>query len=150
MSEVKSPAKPKESSNKAKKSGSSGPTLPAMILEAVKELNEKRGSSRLAILKYINNNYDVDAKDIAKRISRFIMIHVEKGELKQSRGKGAAGSFKLADNHNKEAKIVNKSPTPKPKAKSKEASSPSKSKKTAAAKATKEAKPKTIKAVAKK
>lgn len=146
MPEAKSPSKSKASATKPKKAKPSSPTLPAMILEAVGELNEKRGSSRQAILKYINTNYDVDASDVAKRISRFIMIHVEKGELKQSRGTGAAGSFKLGVDHNNETKKVKKSPKPKTQAKSKDASSASKIKKTAAAKAIREAKPKTVKA----
>ena len=104
------------------------------------------GTSRQAIIKFITTNFDVDPADVSKRVSRFIVAHLNKGELKQATGKGAAGSFKLGDALKKEAKKA-KEPVEKPF--TKKAKAP-KSKETSSATEAKVAKPKIVRASSKK
>ena len=75
---------------------SSHPPFASMIKKAVKELNEKGGSSKAAIMKYINANYKVDEK-AANHVKVALRRMVNKKELVHASSKslGASGSFKL-------------------------------------------------------
>jgi histone H1/5 len=97
---VKKPAASAGSANKA--------TFIEMIADALKKLNEKSGSSRQAILKYIVSNYPVDAKAANQHVKLALKNGVKNGQLKQSKGVGASGSFKLGDGIKNKEKIAKK------------------------------------------
>merc|ERR1712168_1226704 len=92
-------AAPAKEAVKAKKPAAK-PTHPAyavMVAAAVKALKERTGSSRQAILKYILANYKVgDEKKAGLRLKLALKKGVTSGALKQVKGAGASGSFKLA------------------------------------------------------
>merc|ERR1712168_1054521 len=115
-------AAPAKEAVKAKKPAAK-PTHPAyavMVAAAVKALKERTGSSRQAILKYILANYKVgDEKKAGLRLKLALKKGVTSGALKQVKGAGASGSFKLA----KEEK-VKKAPAKKPAAKKAPAKKP--------------------------
>jgi histone H1/5 len=77
-----------------------------MIIEALRKLNEKAGSSRQAIVKYISANFNIDPTVANKRIKKFIALGLKDGTIKQSKGTGSNGSFKIGEatiNKEKEA-----------------------------------------------
>merc|ERR1712002_637202 len=97
-----------------------------MVAAAIKALKERSGSSRQAILKYIIANNKVgDEKKAASRLKLALKKGVAGGALKQVKGAGASGSFKLAKEE------------PKPKAAKKPAAKKAAAKKPAAKKAAK-------------
>lgn len=116
------------------------PTYSEMVQQAVSTLKERGGSSRQAILKYIMKNFNVglDDKPVNSRLKLALRSGVTKGTLKQSKGTGASGSFKVGEvkAEKKPKKIVKKKPaTKKPAAKkaktpTKKAKTPKKEKKT--------------------
>ena len=74
------------------------PTFFIMISEALKALNEPRsGSSRQGIVKYIMSTYGLEEKFANTRTKVALKIGVKSGNLKQVKGVGASGSFKLGD-----------------------------------------------------
>ncbi|XP_047496056.1 histone H1-beta, late embryonic-like [Penaeus chinensis] len=118
-----------------KKAPAKKPTHPqyaVMIAAAIKALKERTGSSRQAILKYIIANYKVgDEKKAGVRLKLALRKGVTKGTLKQMKGTGAAGSFRLAKD---EAKPVAKKPVAKKAAAKKPAAKKPAAKKPAAKK----------------
>ncbi|KAL8559425.1 hypothetical protein ACOMHN_045222 [Nucella lapillus] len=141
------PASPaKKAAKKPKK-----PTKPAdhpkyneMIAAAVTSLKERGGSSRQAILKYVMANYKVgnEVTKINARVKTALKSGVKAGTLKQPKGTGASGSFRLGDK-----KVTAKPAAKKPKAAKKPAAKKAAKPKKAAAKkpkspAKKAAKPK--------
>lgn len=90
------------------KAKSSHPSFFDMITEAIEKLGERSGSSRVAILKYIISNYKIDEKTGNQHVKLVLKNAVKAGTLKQVRGIGASGSFKLASQiekkNNKSAK----------------------------------------------
>lgn len=100
------PAK-KSAKSKAKtqRPKSTHPPTAEMVTSAIKELKDRKGSSVLAIKKYIVSTYKVDGEKFAPFIKRYLKAAVTSGAVVQTKGKGASGSFKL--------------PTPKPSPKSK-------------------------------
>ncbi|KAK7005585.1 hypothetical protein SK128_009981 [Halocaridina rubra] len=127
-------ATPKKGAKKATKAKKAvpkpaHPPYGTMIAAAVKALKERSGSSRQAILKYIVANYKVgDEKKAASRLKIALKKGVTSGALKQVKGSGASGSFKIAKD---EAPV--KKPVAK-KAKKAKAATPKKAKKPAAVK----------------
>lgn len=85
---AKKPAKPVEH-----------PKYSVMIGAAIAALKERGGSSRQAILKYIMANYKVGSETtkINARVKTALKAGVTGGALKQAKGTGAAGSFKLGE-----------------------------------------------------
>jgi histone H1/5 len=67
-----------------------------MVGNAIKSLKERGGSSLQAIKKYITANYKVDAEKLSPFIKKYLKTAVASGELVQTKGKGASGSFRLA------------------------------------------------------
>ena len=67
---------------------------------------ERGGSSRQALLKYIMNNYKLgnNEKGINAYLKIALMARVKNKTLKQSKGVGASGSFKLGND--KDVKVV--------------------------------------------
>lgn len=134
MTENSTPAaKPKRS--RAAKKSNDHPKYSDMIVAAVQAEKGRSGSSRQSIQKYIKNHYKVgDNADSQIKLS--IKRLVTSGTLKQTKGVGASGSFRLAKSDEpkkpskKPKKEVKKAPTPKKAAKPKKtAKSPAKAKK---------------------
>lgn len=149
VAKKKAPAKPKKPA--------AHPKYSEMIKAALSSLKERGGSSRQAILKYVCANYKVgDEKTANSHLKLALRAGVKNGSLKQSKGTGASGSFRLGEAKKKPAKKAAKPKAAKPKkAKSpKKAKKPSAkkpaAKKTSAKKATKPKKAKTPKKAAKK
>lgn len=118
------------------------PTYKVMVAAAVTALKDRKGSSKVAIEKFIRANYPV--KDsCAGPIKLALKKGVESGDLVQVTGKGASGSFKLGKVVKKVAKkpakkVVKKVAAKKPAKKVlKKAPKPSGAKKAPAKKAAK-------------
>ena len=130
MGDTKKPAAPKKPAEH--------PTYIEMVKAAIAALKDRTGSSRQAILKYIQANYKV--KDNAPRsVNLALKKGVAAGVLSQPKGTGASGSFKLVK---KEEPKKKKPAAKKPAAKKPAAKKPAKKtgtpkKKTAAKKTTK-------------
>lgn len=117
-----------------------------MVKAALGALKERGGSSRHAILKYIVTHYKLgqDERAINAHLKLALRAGVKNGLIKQSKGTGAAGSFKLGEKAEK--KVAKK---PKAVKKPKAAGSPKKAKKPKKVAASGEAKPKKAKAAKK-
>lgn len=89
-----SPATKKAKSGAAKLP--SHPPTSDMVNAAIKSLRERSGSSLHAIKKYITSTYKVDAKKLSPFIKNYLKRAVIDGILRQTKGKGASGSFKLS------------------------------------------------------
>lgn len=86
-------AKPKRS--RAAKKANDHPKYSDMILAAVQAEKNRSGSSRQSIQKYIKNHYKV-GENADSQIKLSIKRLVTSGTLKQTKGVGASGSFRLA------------------------------------------------------
>jgi len=98
---------------KAKKAGTAKAKKPAdhpkysqMIKEALGALKERGGSSRQAILKYIVKHYHLgqEEKTINAHLKLALRAGVKNGNLNQSKGTGASGSFRLGEKKTAEKK----------------------------------------------
>ena len=140
MADTAAPAKKKVSKPKVP---AAHPKYIDMIKAALGSLKERGGSSRQAILKYVMANYKVgnDVNSINAHLKLALKSGVKKGALKQAKGKGASGSFKLGDKPKAEKK---------PKAKKVAKPKAAKPKKAAAAKPKKAAGEKKVKKTPKK
>jgi histone H1/5 len=89
-------AKPKASGAKkaAKKSSA---TYIDMIKAAVMKLAGRNGASRQAIIKYICSNFSLDQKAAIQHTKLALRSGVKSGALKQAKGIGASGSFKIGE-----------------------------------------------------
>merc|ERR1711934_610709 len=104
--------KPKAKKPAAAKSGN--PTSSAMVKAAIEGLKERKGSSLVAIKKYIATNYKIDPSKHSHFIKKALTSGVEKKTIVQTKGTGASGSFKLAKVEvKKPAKKAVKAKTPK-------------------------------------
>ena len=134
---------------KKPKAPAAHPPVAAMVTAAITALKDRKGSSLSAIKKYVAANYKVDMDRIVPFIRRFLKSGVASGALKQVKGTGASGSFKLGE----QPKPKKEKKAKKPKAAAKKPKTPKKAaKKPAAKKTPKKAakKPKTPKKAAKK
>uniref|UniRef100_A0A3Q3M0Z8 H15 domain-containing protein n=1 Tax=Mastacembelus armatus TaxID=205130 RepID=A0A3Q3M0Z8_9TELE len=101
MAEEAPAAAPAKAAAKAPKKKSAarpkkdGPSLSKLIVSAVAESNERKGTS-LAALKKVLAAKGVDVTKANKRINTAVTKLVTKGTLSQTKGTGASGSFKLA------------------------------------------------------
>ncbi|CAB4069243.1 H1_5 [Lepeophtheirus salmonis] len=94
--------------------GSKTPSSSTMVMTAIKALADRKGSSLMAIKKYISAHFKVDVVKRAPFICKAIRSAVEKGELVQTKGKGASGTFKLSvTSKSKVTKDVKKPKSPK-------------------------------------
>lgn len=106
-----SPKKVKKTTTKSKSAhGSSHPKYSEMIKAALKALNERSGSSRAAILKYVLANYSLDPAQANQHLKLALKNGVKAKVLKQTKGSGASGSFKLNENATKVAKKKSSKP----------------------------------------
>ena len=111
MSDAASPAK--KTKKAAPKKVADHPKYVDMIAAAIESLKERSGSSRQAIVKYVSANYKVgDSANTHVKLA--LKRGVTSGVLKQVKGAGASGSFKLAE---KPKKVVKKKPAAKKAAK---------------------------------
>lgn len=92
---AKTPVKAKKVAKPKKPA--SHPKYSEMVKTAISSLKERGGSSRQAILKYIMANFNVgtDANPINAHLKIALKNGVKSEALKQSKGTGASGSFKL-------------------------------------------------------
>ena len=110
----------------------SHPSYKSMITKAIKDLNEKGGSSKAAIVKYIESHYKVGDK-ASNQVRLALRRMSDKKEVvhASSKSHGASGSFKLPA---KEPKVAKPKSPKKPKTAAKKAASPAKAAKKPAAK----------------
>ena len=101
------PAKKAEKA-KSKPKPAEHPKYSDMIAAAIVALKERSGSSRQAILKYISANYKV-GDHAGTHLKLALKRGVAGGLLKQVKGTGASGSFKVAD----KPKVAKKKPAAK-------------------------------------
>lgn len=71
------------------------PKVSEMVLLAIAILNERNGSSIQAIKKYISKAFNVEEKKISANVKKYLRLATASGTLIQTKGKGAAGSFRL-------------------------------------------------------
>ncbi|NXY88970.1 H5 protein, partial [Alcedo cyanopectus] len=136
------------------------PTYSDMITAAIRAEKSRGGSSRQSIQKYVKSHYKV-GQNADAQIKVAIRRLLATGVLKQTKGVGASGSFRLAKADKakkslakKRKKVAGKSISPRKKARPRKAKSPAKKPKSAARKARKKSraspkkakKPKTVKA----
>ena len=83
---------------------SNHPTYLEMISAAITNLNDRSGSSRQAITKYVCENYKIDAQEAAPHLRRALKKGLEDGVFKTAKesGKGS-GSYKIVKNKKKPA-----------------------------------------------
>ena len=83
-------------------------------------VQERGGSSRQAILKYIIKHYNVghDERIVNAHLKLALRAGVKNGSLKQSKGTGASGSFRIGEKATaeKKPKAAKKAKAKKPKA----------------------------------
>ena len=92
------------------------PKYNEMVVAAIISLKERSGSSRAAILKYLAVNYKVgnDNKKINVHLKICLRNGVKNGLLKQVKGSGASGSFKVGVIPKPVKKVVKKTEVKKP------------------------------------
>ena len=125
-------ATPKKAAKpKVVKKPAAHPTYTEMIAAAVGSLKERGGSSRQAVLKYIMAHYNVgkDERVVNQHLKMALRAGVKKGALKQSKGSGATGSFRLGEKKASPKKAVVKKVKAKSPKKVKKPKSPAKAKK---------------------
>uniref|UniRef100_A0A5K3FLM0 H15 domain-containing protein n=1 Tax=Mesocestoides corti TaxID=53468 RepID=A0A5K3FLM0_MESCO len=98
-----------------------------MIIEAIAALKERGGSSRQAIIKYINAHYVVDEKVVDSNVRRALSTATDAGNLVRVKGVGVNGSFKISRKVEKKP-IATKKPKKESKKKAVVASKPTKDK----------------------
>merc|ERR1711894_711416 len=130
---AKAPAKasPKKKAAAKPKVAPAHPKYSEMIKQAITALKERGGSSRQAILKYIMKNFKVgtDEGKVNTHLKMALRAGAKNNTLKNSKGSGASGSFKLGEAAKKAAKPkkAKKAKAPKKKAaKPKKAKTPKK------------------------
>ncbi|KAL7078327.1 hypothetical protein ACQ4LE_002209 [Meloidogyne hapla] len=96
------------------------PPYKLMIKKALSELKQKKGTSRLAILKFIMSNFNLgeNTAKINSHLKMALKKGVQTGYLKQIKGIGAGGSFVLGDGKIDETSLKPAVPTKAKKAKS--------------------------------
>ncbi|XP_048762936.1 histone H1-delta-like [Ostrea edulis] len=146
------PAKsPKKKAAAKPKKPADHPKYIDMVLDAIKNLKEKKGSSRQAILKYVMSKFKVgnDPTKVNSRVKVALKNGVKSKALKQSKGVGAQGRFSVGEKPTaKKPKATKPKAAKKPKAKKPKAAKKPAGEKTKAKKSpkkTKAAKPKAAK-----
>jgi len=112
VSSVQNVASPKKQKKSTKgKTHASHPKYSDMIKSALKSLNERSGSSRAAILKYVLAHYTLDPMQANQHLKVALKNGVKNKHFKQTKGNGASGSFKLGEG----AKVAKKKKSTKTK-----------------------------------
>lgn len=106
---------PVKKTSKRPAAAAAHPKYSDMVAAAIAALKSRQGSSRQAIVKYIEANYKV-GDNAALLVRKALVKGLDAGELVSTKGVGAAGSFRLAKLEKKPAAKVTKKPvTPKKK-----------------------------------
>jgi hypothetical protein len=144
---TKTPKKKAPAGSKAAKKPSDHPKYSEMVHQALASLKERGGSSRQAILKYIMKNFKVgnDENVVNTHLKMSLRAGLKNASLKQSKGTGAAGSFRLGEEAKKPKKAAAKKPKKAAAAKKPKKAAGAKSPKKMAKKTTAAKKPKTDK-----
>ncbi|KAK4311046.1 hypothetical protein Pmani_017425 [Petrolisthes manimaculis] len=129
-------AAPAKATKKVVRKAPTHPKWSIMVTDAIKGMKERGGSSRQAILKYVVANNTVGEKAASTQLKLSLKRLVASGALKQVKGSGASGSFKINKGETEAPKTVAKKPTAK-KTTAKKPAAKSASKKPAAKKAAK-------------
>lgn len=95
LTPAKKGAKPATKPIGVKKPSIKHPATSELVLNAIKTLQDRNGSSLQAIKKFIATNYKLDTDKLAPFIKKYLKNAVGAGKLIQTKGKGASGSFKL-------------------------------------------------------
>ena len=126
------PARPAKKAAAKPKKPAAHPKYTEMIAAALGSLKDRGGSSRQAVLKYIVAHYNVgkDERVVNQHLKMSLRAGAKNGTLKQAKGTGAAGSFRIGEKKSaakkpKAARRPKKVKTPK-KAIKKAAKSPKK------------------------
>jgi len=103
------------------------PPFLKMVTEALSKINDRKGSARVTILKYIMANYRIEEEEtkIKTSVSKALKNGLKSEELKKASGLGLSGRFKLnikpkkgaKKEEGQEKKKTNKTAPKKPKAK---------------------------------
>ena len=101
---AKTSAKKAPKAKKVAKAPAAHPKYSDMIAAAISSLKDRKGSSAQAIKKYIIANYKVDEDKVSARVRVALRRGVTIGALKQVKGTGASGSFKVAEKEKAAAK----------------------------------------------
>jgi len=83
------------SKSKRSAGSSSHPKYSAMIKQALTQLNDRNGTSKAAILKYIVANYKIAPNTANQHLKVALRAGTKNNTLKQTKCTGASGSFKL-------------------------------------------------------
>lgn len=96
---AKSSPKKKTGGKASAKKHADHPKYSEMVKQALASLKERGGSSRQAVLKYIMKNFKVggDENVVNTHLKMALRAGVKNSSLKQSKGSGAAGSFRLGE-----------------------------------------------------
>lgn len=78
---------PASSSSSSKRAKPSHPPYIDMIKQAIKALNERKGSSRQAIFKYVIANFNLDSKTVSLYGNLAIRKGLESGSLTNGKSK---------------------------------------------------------------
>merc|ERR1711996_14059 len=119
---VEKSSKPKKAKATTKKADAAAhPPSSVMVVKAIEDLKERKGSSLAAIKKYIGANYKVDLAKVSVFIRKALKSGIEKKTLVASAGMG--GRFKIAKTESKPKpkKIAKKAEKTKSSAKTKTA-----------------------------
>jgi len=110
MPKAKTPSTKKKAAAKpgAKKHTADHPKYSEMVHQALSSLKERGGSSRQAVLKYIMKNFSVgnDENIVNTHLKIALRSGVKNATLKQSKGSGATGSFRLGEEAKKKPKAI--------------------------------------------
>ena len=83
-------------STSGKPTARQNPSTAKMVASAIAALAEgKKGSTSQAIKKYLREHFSVDIDKQSRYIRNALISGVERGTLVRTKGKGAAGSFRL-------------------------------------------------------
>ena len=104
---------PKVADQKKKTTKPSHPPTSVMVMAAIGSLKEKKGSSLVAIKKYIASNYTLDPVKHGYYIKKSLSSGIKKNTILQVKGRGASGSFKLAKAEGMSRKIRDSEPASK-------------------------------------
>lgn len=84
------------------------PSYMEMIKGAIQAIDNGKGSSKAAILKYIAQNYHVgeNLPKVNSHLRSVLKKAVDSGDIEQTRGHGATGSFRMGKEREKGLQIV--------------------------------------------
>src|SRR5579872_56862 len=110
-----SDAKPKKTPAPTAAAAASHPKYSDMVQQALLALKERGGSSKQAVLKYIMANFKVSGEEnmINSHLKTALKAGLKNGTLKQSKGTGASGSFRIGEKAAKPTKKSGKAAKPK-------------------------------------